>query len=171
MAMHMHALRLAALCFGLLAAVAPLRAQETGDTSDYRQSGWVAQCVAPGRSAPADCVLEQKLLIAKSGDLVAAVKIRVPAEPRTPAMMVQLPKGLFLPAGVALRVDDGEALKLDLQTCDDNGCYAGLAVSEDLLGALRSGASLHLGVRSLDKKNFDIILSLQGFTVGYRKIE
>ena len=49
--------------------------------------------------------------------------------------------------------------------------YTNLLARNAATRALRSGASLHLGVQNLDKKNFDIILSLQGFTVGYRKIE
>ena len=86
-------------------------------------------------------------------------------------MVVQLPQNLFLPAGLALRVDDGKPLQLTLQTCDARGCYAGTAVSDELLGSLKKGAKLHLGIQTVRREKIDIIVPLKGFTAGYRKIK
>lgn len=161
---------LATLAFGV-SAMSPLSAQEAGETGNKRPPEWIAACVAAGRAAPADCTLEQRLLLADSGELAAAVKIRVPDSPRQPAMVLHLPQGLFLPAGVNLRVDEGKAVNLQLQTCDGRGCYAGMVVTDELLGAMKAGSSLHLGVQNVQKQRFDIVLSLLGFTAGYEKIE
>ena len=71
--------------------------------------------------------MEQRLFVQQTGQLVIVVSVRVPHAPRTPAMLIQLPLGLFLPAGIQLGVDDGATQNLPVQRCDANGCYAGPA--------------------------------------------
>ena len=167
------------LCLGLTLATGPASGQETREEQVERRSDWVAQCTSAGRDAPADCALEQRLVVTESdnqlgvhaGDVLGAVKIRVPAEPRKATMMLQVPPNLFLPAGVTLRVDDGRALQLPLQTCDARGCYAGLPVSADLLESLKKGSRLHLAIQTVRRDKIDIIVPLKGFTAGYQKIK
>jgi invasion protein IalB len=167
------------LCLGLSAAFGLARAQEAGQNKAPPRNYWVAECTSAGREAPADCLLEQRLVVTetdnrlgvRAGNVLGAVRIRVPAKPRKPTMTVHLPQNLFLPAGVALRVDDGKALQLSLQTCDARGCYAGLAVSAELLESLKKGAQLHLGIQTMLRERIGIIVPLKGFTAGYRKIK
>ena len=52
------------------------------------------------------------------------INIRVPADTRAPVALVQLPLGLNLPAGAKLQVDDGKTSDLQIQTCEERGCYA-----------------------------------------------
>lgn len=81
------------------------------------------RCVSAARAARADCVIEQRLSLEGTGQAFVTVSVRVPAEPRNPVLMVSAPLGLYLPAGLRLRVDDGEAHRLEIQGCDNNGCH------------------------------------------------
>ena len=58
-------------------------------------------------------------------------------------MLLQLPHGLFNPAGLTVSVDGAAADTLQIQTCDANGCYAGLAVTAVKLAAMSKGTQLN----------------------------
>ena len=61
-------------------------------------------------------------------------------------MIFQLPHGAWLPGGVQWQVDEGEGQRLPFNTSDAEGLYAGIAVTDDVLGALRRGTTLRLAV-------------------------
>jgi invasion protein IalB len=71
--------------------------------------------------------------------LIVLVNIRVPSDTHTPVALVQLPLGLNLPGGAQFQVDDGKTVDLQIQTCENRGCYASTPVAPELLAALRSG--------------------------------
>ena len=128
------------------------------------QNGWRSSCASVSRSEPLDCTVEQRLVLANSGQLLAAVTIRIDGTTRQPALMVQLPHGLFLPDGISLRVDDAEVMKLALQTCDGAGCYAGASASKELIKAMSSGSQLKVLFRNLSKDEIQLALPLAGFS-------
>ncbi len=106
----------------------------------------------------------------KTGQLVASVNVKLPAETRQPVMMIQLPVGLFLPAGVNLQIDEGKPQPLAIQTCDLKGCYAATTLSPDLLGSMKSGKRFAVVFQNLSKENVTLAFGLSGFGDGYDKI-
>jgi invasion protein IalB len=85
--------------------------------------------------------------------------------------VVQLPLGLNLPAGARLQVDEGNAVDLSIQTCENRGCYANLAVTPDLLAALRTGKQLKVSFQNLSKETMTIPMPLTDFASAYDKIK
>ena len=110
-------------------------------------------------------------MLAKTGQLVILVNIRVPSDSRTPIVLVQLPLGLNLPAGVKLQVDEGKSADMQIQTCENRGCYASMPVSADLLAALKSGKQLKVSFQNLAKETITIPMPLADFTAAYDKIK
>jgi invasion protein IalB len=133
--------------------------------------GWLARCGSESRQAALECALEQTVYLSKTGQLIAAVTIRVPADTRQPALAVQVPVGLYLPAGVSLQIDDGKPLALVLQTCDLKGCYAATPVSPEMLAALKAGKTLSITFQNLTKETIRIPLQLTNFAEAYQKIQ
>ncbi len=155
-----------------LAAVTLLSALGSAVADDKAPpSGWLSACEAPSRTAPLDCRIEQRAVLAANGQLVAAVTIRVPGATRKPLLMVRLPLGLSLEGGVTLAVDGGEARALPLQTCDGSGCYAGAPMPPALLAAMRSGASLDVVFTGLDKRPIKLGLPLAGFAAAFDAVK
>jgi invasion protein IalB len=99
------------------------------------------------------------------------VKVELPAEPRNPTLLVQMPLGLHLPGGLTLKVDQGQPLVLEIQSCDPNGCYAGTAIDAALLSGLKAGNTLHATVQSLARETIDVPVPLAGFSAAYARIE
>jgi invasion protein IalB len=133
--------------------------------------GWVARCGSASRDAPLECAIEQNAVLPKTGQLVIAVNIRVPADTHTPSALIQLPLGLNLPGGAKLQVDDGKATDLQIQTCEARGCYAGTAIAPDLLAAMKAGKQLKISFQNLNKETLTIPLPLTDFAAAYDKIK
>jgi invasion protein IalB len=133
--------------------------------------GWAARCTSASRDAPLECAIEQSAVLSKTGQLIVLVNIRVPSDTHTPVAVVQLPLGLNLPAGAKLQVDDGNAVDLQIQTCENRGCYASTPIASDLLAALKSGKQLNVSFQNLAKETIAIPIPLADFAAAYDKIK
>ena len=133
--------------------------------------GWISRCSSAGREAPLECAVEETAVLTKTGQLVVLVNIRVTSDTRTPVALVQLPLGLNLPAGAKLQVDDGKVIDLQIQTCENRGCYANTPVSPEMLAALKSGKQLKIAFQNLNKEVITIPMPLADFAGAYDKIK
>ena len=133
--------------------------------------GWVARCGSVSRDAPLECAIEQNAVLPRTGQLVIAVNIRVPADTHTPSVLIQLPLGLNIPGGAKLQVDDAQATDLQIQTCEARGCYAGTAIAPELLAAMKSGKQLKVSFQNLNKETLTVPLPLADFAAAYDKIK
>lgn len=134
-------------------------------------AGWTTRCGSASRSAPLECAMEQSGVLTKTGQLVVLVNVRVPSDTHVPVMLVQLPLGLDLSVGAKLQVDDGKVGDLQLQTCENRGCFASTQIAPDLLAALRTGKQLKLSFQNLSKETISIPLPLTDFAAAYDKIK
>lgn len=158
---------------------APHAAQTTAPPADAAaaaapgapQPGWAVRCSSASREAPLECAMEQTAVLTKTGQLIVLVNIRVPSDTRVPVAMVQLPLGINLPGGAKLQVDDGKTADLQIQTCENRGCYAGTAIAPDVLAALKSGKELKLSFQNLAKETITIPMPLTDFATAYDKIK
>lgn len=108
----------------------------------------------------------------ETGQQLARLEIRVSSEePRQPALLVHVPLGLSIRAGIKFQVDDAEPLMLDIQTCDASGCYAGNPIGPELLASLKKGNSVKVIFQNLQQNEISVGFSLAGFTANYSKIE
>ena len=135
------------------------------------QPGWAARCTSASRDAPLECAIEQTAVLTKTGQLIVLVNIRVPSDTHAPVALVQLPLGLNLPAGAKLQVDDGKTIDLQIQTCENRGCYASTPIAPDLLAALKSGKQLKVSFQNLGKETITIPMPLTDFAAAYDKIK
>jgi invasion protein IalB len=121
--------------------------------------------------APLECAIEQNAVLTKTGQLIVLINIRVPADTRVPVALIQLPLGLNLPAGAKLQVDEGKAIDLQIQTCENRGCYASTPISAELLASLKSGKQLKVSFQNMAKETIAIPMPLTDFAAAYDKIK
>ena len=133
--------------------------------------GWVARCSSASRDAPLECAVEQTAVLTKTGQLIVLLNIRVAGDTRQPIALIQLPLGLNLPAGAKLQVDDGKVSDLQIQTCEQRGCYANSPISPDMLAAMKSGKQLKVSFQNLGKETITIPMPLADFATAYDKIK
>jgi invasion protein IalB len=133
--------------------------------------GWIARCTSASRDAPLECAIEQTAVLTKTGQLIVLINIRVASDTRTPIAVIQLPLGLNLPAGAKLQVDDGKTADLQIQTCEQRGCYANTPIAADMLAAMKSGKQLNVSFQNLGKETISIPMPLADFAAAYDKIK
>ncbi len=76
----------------------------------------------------------------------------------------KVPFGVFLPAGVALKVDEKEQVNFVVQTCLADGCYSSLQIEDDLLDQFKTGSEAKVGFKTIDQRQLAVKLSLKGFS-------
>jgi invasion protein IalB len=133
--------------------------------------GWSARCSSASRGAPLECLIEQTAVLTKTGQLIVLINIRVPSDTHEPVAVVQLPLGLNLPAGAKLQVDDGKAAELQIQTCEQRGCYTNAPISPEMLAAMKTGKQLKVSFQNLAKEVIAIPMPLTDFAAAYEKIK
>jgi len=148
----------------------PTQSLPPADAAPANQPGWVVRCTSASRATPLECAMEQTAVLSKTGQLIVLVNIRVPADTRAPVALVQLPLGLNLPGGAKVQVDDGKVSDLQIQTCENRGCYASSPIAPELLAALKSGKQLKVSFQNLAKETITIPMPLADFAAAYEKI-
>lgn len=132
---------------------------------------WSSSCQSTGRGVPLECALEQRAFVRESGQLIGLVSIKVPGDTKKPVAMIQAPLGLFLPAGITVDIDGEMAQNYPVQTCNNNGCFAGFPISDQVLARMQNGGKFNVIFQYLDKKPFTLPMSLTGFTEAYGRIK
>ncbi len=153
------------------AAANPAPAPQPANAAANQAPGWTARCFSPARQSPLECTLEQQVVVQQTGQQVSFVSIRVPGDTKQPVMMVQLPLGLFLPAGLTLQVDEGKGQVVAIQSCDQRACYVGMPLTPELLDSMKKGQRLTLVMQSMNREPVSIAHPLADFTSQYQKIQ
>jgi len=153
------------------APAAPPAAAGTASATPPAAPGWAVRCSSVSRDAPLECAVEQSAVLTKTGQLIVLINIRVPGDTHTPVALVQLPLGLNLPVGAKIQVDDGKTVDLQIQTCENRGCYTSTVISPDLLAALKSGKQLKVSFQDMAKETIAIPIPLADFAAAYDKIK
>jgi invasion protein IalB len=135
------------------------------------QPGWIARCTSASRDAPLECAIEQNAVLTKTGQTIVLINIRIAPDTRTPVALLQLPLGLNLPVGAKLQVDEGKTVDLQIQTCENRGCYASTPIAPDLLASLKSGKQLKVSFQNMAKETIAIPMPLNDFAAAYDKIK
>jgi invasion protein IalB len=133
--------------------------------------GWLARCASPSRAAPLECAVEQNAILAKTGQTVVLVNVRVPGDTRTPIALIQLPLGINVQTGAKIQVDEGRSFDLPVQTCEQRGCFSTAPVAPDLLAAMKSGKQFKVSFQTMAKETVTIPMSLADFPAAYEKVK
>jgi invasion protein IalB len=131
---------------------------------------WVVQCSEATEKAPKRCRVLQNIVMQEGGQRLLTVVVEPREGAPNHALVLALPHGVFLPAGAAIRVDEGEATPLVIQTSDANGAYAGTAISDDLLASLKKGQRLIVAFKTAQQQDLAIPVTLIGFTAAYSQL-
>ncbi|MCP3382444.1 invasion associated locus B family protein [Bradyrhizobium sp. CCGUVB4N] len=153
------------------AAPSPAPTQPQAAEGAPAQPGWIARCTSASRDAPLECAIEQNAVLTKTGQTIVLINIRIAPDTRTPVALLQLPLGLNLPVGAKLQVDEGKAVDLQIQTCENRGCYASTPIAPDLLASLKSGKQLKVSFQNMAKETIAIPMPLNDFAAAYDKIK
>lgn len=140
---------------------------DTAAAPQQTADAWASRCVAETRTAPLECSLIQRA-VTQQGQLVGSVTLQLPpAGPQR--IVVSVPLGFYLGAGVTYDVDGANPQPLDMQACDRSACYGEAALTPELLGAMQGGEKFNITFQNMQKQPVKLPMSLIGFTAAYDK--
>lgn len=133
------------------------------------QPNWVVACSQTQQGL--ECRAGQSLFVRKTGQRFLSVAVRVPPDTKKPKLLLQLPLGVYLPAGASLQIGKDEAMTLPFQSCDQAGCIAEHPMTDAEIAAMVKGADLTVSAQNLQKKPFTLQVPGLGFAAAYAKIQ
>lgn len=142
------------------------------DMTERQFQDWMLRC---GRSqeGPEVCEMQQQRTDSEGRTVMAVAVGTVPGAPQ-PGMLIILPLGISLPAGVTLQIDDGAQIPLQVERCERQGCRIEMLVEPELLNRLKSGHEAKVFFEAFDpqgeRQRLGIPISLLGFTAAVNEL-
>lgn len=136
-----------------------------------RFGDWSVGCeqAQPG-SAQARCFIFQDVVTQEDQQQVLLIAVGLEGEQRRPAVLLRVPLGLYLPAGLTLTAPGAEPLHVELETCLPEGCRGGALLNESMLNAMRRGDQARVTLTDLRQRELELPVSLTGFTKGFAAV-
>ena len=82
-----------------------------------------------------------------------------------------VPLNVVLPVGLGLAADGKDVVNIPYRNCNQAGCWAQQALSEDMLGALQKGSSGEARLRLMNGQNINLRFSLKGLTKALAELQ
>lgn len=134
-------------------------------------AAWTLECASSNAaSGPLNCQIAQRFLQQGSGAVVMVVTIERMAMDGQMTMRLLLPHGLYLPAGVSYQIDAGAQAMAPITSSSQAGALATVALSPELLAALKSGTTLTVSMETASRNALGIPVSLAGFTAAVDRL-
>lgn len=125
---------------------------------------WRAFCESAESGDAEDCHVFQHLVAKDTQESILHAMVLYTPKRADPVMILTLPLGVAVRAGVQVQVDAGEPRKLIFETCLPEGCRAGMLLDAKALDEFRKGAQAGVSFFNLRGKQLNLPLSLSGFT-------
>ena len=150
------------------AAAAP--AAGAPQAADPNQSAWVKLCEKAtlkknDKEEKLDiCLTHHERLDGNTGMVIVSAALReVQGNPKK-HLMVMVPLGVALPAGLQIKIDeDKEPTKLVYTICHPGGCTAEVEATDEIVGKLKKGKQMMVAAMNVAAKPIFLPVPLNGF--------
>ncbi len=132
--------------------------------------------VCKEKNDPRSCHIEQRLFLNKLidgtdknvGQILSVRVFYTGKETRKPFIVMQLPLGVDLQAGMVLQIDQSPEMKAPFSKCTKEGCEVQSLLTEALLTDLKKGNTLKVGFRPFGiTRTMVVKADLVGFTRAF----
>lgn len=133
---------------------------------------WTARCETdPANAANRQCVIVQTVQENETQQNIMSFVVAFPPNQDQGRVVVVLPLGADLRAGIDLKVDGGAATHLDFGVCLRDGCQATLPLDAATLDSFKRGTKGEVTFRYLPRqKTLTLPLSFSGFTAAVKAL-
>lgn len=162
-----------ALIAGLagLALSAPAGAQQSpGSTVKATHGAWQILC---SDQRPESCAMVQTGNNDKGEPVVRSLIRKTPGltgpqgQPVAAVMEVIAPIGVFLPAGVGIKIDGREIGRGVYRVCNPQACLMSEPVQDEFVSQMKAGNNAIITLTRPDGQTTDVTISLSGFTAAF----
>jgi invasion protein IalB len=148
-------------------AQAPAAAPAAPPPPEVKSVGdWLVRCYPTQTQSPCDMYQQQN--DAKSNQRVLAVSIAYIPHLDKHAVQISVPLGVSITRGVAILAGSYTSPAMPYRRCDRAGCYVEMLIDNSVVDQLSHGGDTALiKVTADDGKNYELKLSLNGFTAAH----
>jgi invasion protein IalB len=152
--------------------------QEGGAPPDVQMTerqfqDWTVRCGRPRGQEAEVCEMEQQQIDNEDRTVMAVAVGQVPGSSDF-VLLVLLPLGILLPAGVTIQIDGGAEIPLQVVRCERQGCRIERLIEADLLSRLKAGTKATVFFEAFDpqgkRQRLGVPISLLGFTAALNEV-
>jgi invasion protein IalB len=135
---------------------------------DY--SAWVKLCDKNEQTQNKQvCLIKYEGLDPKTGDIQVTAAVRTTEGSDKQDLAVTLPSShtLVMPAGIQVKIDDGQPLPLQYKVCIKQSCQAQAEVTKEVLDMMRKGERMLVVALDIWQKPVTFSVPLNGFTTTF----
>lgn len=143
--------------------------QPAAGQAEPRPPAWTMNCGNTEQGL--DCRVVQSLFLRDTGRRLLSVVVHVPPDTKKPVLLLQLPLGIYLPAGAGFQIGKGEGKNVPFKSCDQFGCLAEYAITDAEISAMSKGEDLTLTMVNLRNEPITVTVPSLGFADAYAKVK
>ena len=132
---------------------------------DY--SAWVKLCETRDETENKQvCLIKYEGLDPQTGDVEVAAAVRTTEGEDKQDLAITVPSThtLVIPAGVQIKIDEGEPVPLQYQLCIKQGCQAHATLTKQVLDMMRKGKRILVVALDIRQKPLTFSVPLNGFS-------
>jgi invasion protein IalB len=143
------------------------------EMTERRFQDWMVRCGRPpGREAEV-CEMQQQQIDNEDRTVMAVAVGQVPGSSDV-GLLIILPLGILLRAGVTMQIDGGAAIPLEVERCERQGCRIERLIEPDLMSRLKAGTKATVFFDAFDpqgkRQRLGVPISLLGFTAALNEV-
>lgn len=154
----------------MLAALSVAGAVQAGPEHGQTFKNWTTRCEQSPDTSVERCFIFQNLVLKESGRRLVHMAVGYLAANGEAAAVITMPLGISLPPGATISVDGGMPEAIVIERCDANGCVGAVALSDQLVAALKRGREAHISFHDASRRRIAVPVSLLGFTAGFNSL-
>jgi len=167
----LHGIAAAAVAVAALMVSPPAVAQDEQKTKKSN-AAWVKLCEeAPSLKKEGEklnvCLTHHERIDGNTGRVLVSAAIRKVEGRDRQSLMVMVPLGMALPAGVQAKIDDNDPIKLQYTLCHAGGCTAETQATDKIIEQFKAGEKIIVAAVNLSGKPIGFPVPLSGFTKAY----
>jgi invasion protein IalB len=143
------------------------------EMTERRFQDWVVRCGHPPGQEAEVCEMQQQQIDNEDRTVMAVAVGQVPGSSDV-GLLILLPLGILLPAGVTMQIDSGAAIPLEVERCERQGCRIERLIEPDLMSRLKAGTKATVFFEAFDpqgkRQRLGVPISLLGFTAALNEV-
>jgi invasion protein IalB len=147
-------------------AAPPAGAPAAGAEGGPEESAWVKVCRKNEQTGNKQiCLVQHEGLDPNTGIVLASAAVRsVEGEDKQSLLVgVTTAYSLVIPAGVQIKLDDGEPISLQYTVCLPTSCQAQMDVTKEIFDKMRKGKQIIVAAMNMQQKSMGFPVPLTGF--------
>jgi invasion protein IalB len=134
------------------------------------EDAWVKLCMKSEQTNNKEiCLTNHEGLEPNTGMVLIAAAVRKVEGEDKQQLLVRVPTAyaLVIPAGVQIKIDDGQPIQLQYTICFPTSCQVQLELTKELFDSMRKGKQMVVAAMNIQQKTMGFPVPLTGFAKAY----